>query len=92
MSALLDLEKALAPLTVYKDFTTDQTVLRGTRVRGFVSHAALVYATRPVDAVIEVLEKMGRADPFVARYRADEEIEIHPVLAGESLPALLAWP
>lgn len=86
------LERVLAPLLIYQDFTTDQTVLRGTRVRGFVSNAAMVYASRPVDAVIETLEKMGHADPFVARYRSDEEIEIHPVFGGASLPQLLAWP
>ena len=89
---LRELERALSPLHVYRDFTTDSTVLRGSRTQGRVDSFALTVARRPVDAIVAVLEDMAERDPFVARYRRDEEIEIHPVFGGASLPELLAWP
>lgn len=87
-----DLEKALAPLRVARDLSTDSTIITGTRVRGMLDNFVFTMTPRPVDAVVTVLEDMAHKDPFVARYRAHEEIEIHPVFGGASLPELLAWP
>ena len=92
MSNDKDLIGALAPLHIYRDFSSDSTVLAGTRVRGKLDNYALTVAPRAIDAVLVVLRDMEQRDPFVAQYRRDEEIEIHPVFGGATLPELLAWP
>jgi len=89
---LADLGRILAPLQVRRDLTTDSTLLIGSRVRGKLDNCLLTTVPRPIEAVDIVLQDMARTDPFVARYRRDEEVEIHPVFGGATTMELLAWP